>query len=104
MSGQSWSIMITASGFVVDAFGQSGSALNAQNGDVISWNNQTDQVHQPYQTDSSYNPTGPQLSDPIPAWKSSSPGYIPDTDTTPTTIYYYCKNHTNEHGTINVVA
>lgn len=103
MSGQSWSIMITSSGFVVDAYGQSGSALNAQNGDVISWNNQTDQVHQPYQTDANYNPTGPQLSDPIPGFKSSSPGYIPDTDTTPATIYYYCKNHTNEHGTINVV-
>ena len=104
MSGQNWSIMITTGGFVVDAFGQSRSALQAQNGDVISWNNQTDQQHQPWQTDSSYNPTGPQLSNVIDAWKSSTPGYVPATASTPSTIYYYCKNHPSEHGTIVVVA
>lgn len=103
MSGQNWSIQITANGFQVDAYGQSGSALKCQNGDVISWNNQTNDPHQPYQTDQNYNPTGPALCDPIPAFKSSTPGYVPATDDTPDTIYYYCQNHPNEHGTLNVV-
>lgn len=113
MSGQSWSIKITSSGFEVDAFGQSGSTLNCQNGDVVSWNNQTTQEHQPWQTDSNYNPTGPQLCDVIPGQinASSKPGYVPDLvdgqgNSIPGQIYYYCQNHpldTNERGILNVV-
>src|SRR5436190_17227876 len=113
MSGQNWSIMITTGGFVVDAFGQSGSALQAQNGDVVSWNNQTNQQHQPYQTDSSYNPTGPQLCDVIPAQvnASSKPGYVPALvdgkgKPIPGQIYYYCQIHPtdeNERGILDLV-
>jgi plastocyanin len=108
MSGQSWSIQITSSGFEVDAYGQSGSTLNCQNGDVVSWNNQTTQEHQPYQTDSNYQPTGPQLCEVIEGRinASSTPGYIPDLDTTPGEIYYYCQIHPtdeNERGILNVV-
>jgi plastocyanin len=108
MSGQSWSIQITSNGFEVDAFGQSGSTLNCQNGDVVSWNNQTNLEHQPYQTDSSYQPTGPQLCDVIEGRvnASSTPGYIPDLDEPPGQIYYYCQIHPtdqNERGILNVV-
>jgi plastocyanin len=114
MSGQSWSIQITSSGFEVDAYGQSGSTLNCQNGDVVSWNNQTTQEHQPYQTDSNYQPTGPQLCDVIEGRvnASSTPGFIPDLEdaegnATTGQIYYYCQLHPtdqNERGILNVVA
>ena len=104
MSGQNWSIKITSNGFEVDAYGQSGSALKCQNGDVISWNNQTNVVHTPYQTDQNYNPTGPALCSPVQPFKSSTPGYIPAVSSPPSTIYYYCQNHPSEHGTLNVVS
>ncbi|HEV8432088.1 MAG TPA: hypothetical protein VGR95_01660 [Thermoanaerobaculia bacterium] len=103
MSDQNWSIMITSSGFVVDAFGQSGSALSAGSGDTVAWNNQTNDTHQPYTTDQNYNPIGPALCDPIPGFKSSTPGYVLNADNPPETIYYYCQNHptnTAERGTI----
>lgn len=110
MSGQTWSIKITSNGFEVDAFNQSGSTLNCQNGDVVSWNNQTTQAHLPYQADSNFNPTGPALCDPLPAQMntSSTPGYIPDIEDNdgnyiPGKIYYVCQYHTNETGILNVV-
>jgi hypothetical protein len=102
MANQNWSVMITSSGFVVDAYGQSGSQLNAESNDIVSWNNQTSDTHQPYQTDQNYSPTGPALCDPIPGWKSSTPGYVVPA-APPNTIYYYCQNHptnTAERGTI----
>ena len=108
MSGQSWSIKITSSGFEVDAYGQSGSTLNCQNGDVISWNNTTNQTQQPIQTDSTFQTQQGPLCDPIPPGKSSTPGYVPqiednDGNYIPGTIYYVNKSNTAQHGTLNVV-
>ena len=102
MANQNWSVMITASGFVVDAYEQSGSQLNATSGDIVSWNNQTADTHQPYQTDPSYQPQpGGALCQPIPQWSSSSPGYV--IPAAPMKVYYYCANHPAneaERGTI----
>ncbi|HSY48537.1 MAG TPA: hypothetical protein VLC46_06990 [Thermoanaerobaculia bacterium] len=107
MSGQNWTITIVSgtsgTSFVPDVFGSTGSELQAQNGDVISWNNQTNQQHQPYQANSSYQPTGPQLCDVVQSFASSTPGYVPNT-TVGATIYYVCKIHNNERGTIKIVA
>ena len=105
MSDQSWSVKITSGGFVVDAYGQSGSQLTAGSDDIVSWNNQTADVHQPYQTDQNYNPiANGALCDPIPGYKSSTPGYVlPTPDNPPETLYYYCQQHpknTAERGTI----
>lgn len=87
-----------------------GDPLPAQQGDIVSWNNTTDDTHQPWPTDSNYNPLseavvlprgGPNyLSDPIPASLPSTPAYVV---AQPGTIYYYCKLHptiTSERGTI----
>ena len=72
MAGQTWPITIVAgtpyASFVPDVYG-SPPALQAQIGDVVSWNNQTDQEHQIYQTG------GGQLTDPIAPRKPSYPGY-----------------------------
>jgi hypothetical protein len=103
MSDQTWTIKITSSGFEVDAFGQSGSTLNCQNGDVVSWNNTTGQPQTPIQTDSTFTTQQGPLCDEIPAGKSSTPGYVPDIDTTPGMIYYVLKSNTNQHGILNVV-
>jgi len=103
--GQTWSITINASSpyFVADVYGTDpGDPLQAENNDVISWNNQTDDEHQPYQTDENYNPTGPALCDVIAAYQSSFPGFVPNGYTATTTIYYYCQKHTDEHGQIVV--
>ncbi len=102
-----WSVMIVAGSpyakFVPDAFSQSG-ALRAAAGDLVSWNNQTDDVHQPYATDASFKPTGPALSDPVGPWTSSSPGYVIAANAKGTTIYYACAYHPAEQGTLEVDA
>jgi hypothetical protein len=116
MAGQTWSITITGgsetspASFVPDVYteGSPQSALQAQNGDIISWNNQTNLTHQPWQTDASYvigSGANAQLSDAVSAFASSQPGFCPDQDETPSTIYYACKTHPNlpEHGQIDVV-
>ena len=51
MAGQSWSINIVPSGsglqFNPDVYGcDPGSPLQAQKGDLVSWNNQTNDKHQ----------------------------------------------------------
>jgi hypothetical protein len=96
---------------------RAGSALKAQQDDLVSWNNTTTEAHQPWQTDSAYQPlsdafvkANPSLymSDPVPAGQSSSPAYDvaqPGGKTPPPswTIYYFCKTHpnrTSERGTI----
>jgi hypothetical protein len=108
MSGQNWSITFTSNGLQVDAYGQSGPNLQCQNGDIISWNNQTNETHQPAQTNQQHSDTGPALCDLIEPFKSSSPGYVPDTEQDPPqTIYYYCSVHprrAQEYGHLNVVA
>jgi hypothetical protein len=109
-----------------------GDPLQAQQDDLVSWNNTTHETHQPWQTDSNYQPlpvawvyAHPDLymSDPVPAQMPSSPAYdtaqpytyVPPPNKSYTaqvppppnswTIFYFCKTHpdrTSERGTINV--
>ena len=111
MAGQTWSISIipgsSGAGFVPDVYSDNPTdVLQAQNGDIISWNNQTGDEHQPWQTDATFAVgSGPnvQLCDVIAPFGSSSPGFCPDQDDTPSTIYYACRIHPQEQGTIEVV-
>jgi hypothetical protein len=108
MSGQSWSIKITSNGFEVDAYDQSGSTLNCQNGDVVSWNNTTGQPQTPIQTDSTFRTQQGALCAEIAAGKSSTPGYIPDFENSegvaiPGKIYYVLKSNPAQQGILNVV-
>jgi len=93
-----------------------GDALPAQQDDLVSWNNTTDDTHQPWPTDSSYNPlseadvlprgSANYLSDPIPGGQSSRPSYdvaLPSGSPQTWTVYYFCKLHPDietERGTI----
>src|SRR2546423_1421415 len=119
-----WSVKIVpassgaGAAFMPDLHGaQPGDPLQAQQDDLVTWNNTTQEAHQPWQTDSNYQPlsaawvaTHPFLymSDSIPAGMSSSPDYDvaqPGDQPPPKawTIYYYCKTHptrTSERGTI----
>jgi hypothetical protein len=119
-----WSIKIVpaASGggaaFVPDLKGaKPGDPLQAEQDDLVTWNNTTGQAHQPWQADSNYQPLSsawvkahPDLymSDPIPAGQASEPTYDvaqPSGFPPPSswTIYYCCKLHptvTSERGTI----
>jgi len=95
--------------FVVDGSTQ-GQPLPAHQDDTVSWNNQTNDEHQPWQTDSLYAPIDKApLVDPIPegepsiSYNCTSPAANPQH----WTVYYYCRNHTdneNERGSINVAA
>jgi plastocyanin len=81
--------------------------------DLVCWNNNTKQPHQPWQTDANWVPipadpgTPSYMSDPIPGktdqgTSSSQPGY--DVQAGPT-LYYYCALHPkneSERGTITV--
>lgn len=120
MAGQDWSITIVPSGNSA-AFqpqnGQAGQPQNTENSDLVSWNNRTGEEHQPWPATSDYQPLPDDqitkgsagcnyLSDPIQPWESSQPAYlctVPSSGQT-TTIYYVCKFHPNEHGTIVVNA
>jgi hypothetical protein len=87
--------------------------LEANLDDIVSWNNTTGEKHQPWPTDSSYNPlpVTPDspfyLSDEIEPGQSSDaydlvmPKTV-DPETGIGTLYYYCKLHHLEHGTITV--
>jgi len=99
-----------------------GEALPAQQDDLVSWANMTDDTHQPWPTDPNYEPlseaevlprgSANYLSDPIPPGESSRPSYdvaqpppLPPVTTGPPswTVYYFCKLHptvTTERGTI----
>jgi hypothetical protein len=114
-----WSIKIVPSdsgaAFQPDLQGYlPGDPLPAQLSDTVSWNNTTDDTHQPWPTDSNYNPHsdavvlprgGPNyLSDPIPAGLPSTPAYVVVQPSSGATIYYYCKLHPSEHGTIETSA
>jgi plastocyanin len=101
-----WSIKIVPSGrgkaaaFVPDLQGaKPGDPLQAQQDDLVTWNNTTNRTHHPWPTDSNYNPLpasqvsealGNYLSDPIEGGESSRPSY--DTSQ-PGTIYYCCIKH-----------
>jgi hypothetical protein len=91
---------------------------NAWQDDLVTWNNTTDVTHQPWPTDQVYNPlpdsevtrgSANYLSDPIPPHQSSRPSYnVQGSDLSPPpsswTIYYCCKLHPNERGTIEATA
>jgi plastocyanin len=115
-----WSIKIVPSGrgkaaaFVPDLQGaKAGDPLQAQQDDLITWNNTTNRTHHPWPTDSNYNPLPASqvsvalanyLSDSIPGHESSRPSY----DAAQLgTIYYCCLTHKSvksERGTIVVSA
>jgi hypothetical protein len=118
-----WSIKIIPSDTDEDAEfvpdlddAKQGDPLEAQQDDLVTWNNTTDEDHQPWPTDANYNPlpdsqvkrgTPSYLSDPIPAGGSSRPSYdvAQPADTKPATwtVYYFCKLHptaTTERGQI----
>jgi hypothetical protein len=121
-----WSIKIVQAGsgaaFVPDLYGaKPGDPLQTQQDDLVTWNNTTDDPHQPWPTDANYQPfpdsdvprgSAKYLSDVIPPQGSSRPSYdvaqpspVPPSTTGPSTwtVFYYCKNHpdiTSERGTI----
>jgi plastocyanin len=115
-----WSINIVpassggGAAFVPDLHGShAGDPLQAQQDDLVTWNNTTDDDHQPWQTDSTYTPKAQSnLSALIPAGQSSdsydcaqpnASGPAPQT----WTVYYYCSRHpdnVNERGSITVAA
>jgi hypothetical protein len=122
-----WSIKIVQTGsgaaFVPDLYGaKPGDPLQAQQDDLVTWNNTTDDPHQPWPSDANYQPLpdsqvlprgGPNyLSDVIPPQGSSRPSYdvaqpaaVPPSTTGPSTwtVYYCCKLHptvASERGTI----
>lgn len=107
-----WSIKIVPSGtgtgaaFVPDLQGaQPGDPLQAQQDDLVSWNNTTKQSHQiGLPNDPLTGLAQTFVSDPIPAGESSRPSY--DTGQIGT-INYYCMTHpteATERGTIIVTA
>lgn len=96
-----------------------GDPLKAQDDDIVTWNNTTGDEHWPWPTDANFNPlpddkvlnTPLYLSDLIPKGRSSRPNYnvlmpgIQGNNIPPTgTIYYCCKCHLQERGTIAVTA
>jgi hypothetical protein len=115
MAGENWSITISGNPatFVPDVFSENPTpptGLQAQAGDCVSWNNQTDEQHQPWQTDANHVLQGTAgMTDVIEKWEPSFPGYIvalPTGTTAPVTIYYRCAAHPDleEFGTIDIVA
>ncbi|HUP61289.1 MAG TPA: hypothetical protein VNA69_12800 [Thermoanaerobaculia bacterium] len=106
MAGQTWTIMIKGSpaSFDPDHFGYApGEPLRAQIGDLVSWNNQTSDVHQiaVKKSDGSTSFTTKEIE----GFKSSSPGYITASgDNNAGTINYTCLKHTGENGKITVVS
>ena len=105
MAGQSWSINITGSAgqvqFTPDIFNaQPGAPLQAQNGDIVSWNNQTNDPHT-LAVDTGAGGTNEKLS--VGPW-SSTTGYViqKGTRTPPFTVSY--NDETGTTGTINVIS
>ena len=79
MAGQDWSITITPSGSIA-AFNP--NPQQAQNSDLVAWNNRTGETHQPWQLGADGQPIPEAditkgsagctyLSDPIDPWSSS---------------------------------
>jgi hypothetical protein len=123
-----WSIKIVqgSSGdgaeFIPDLKGKTaGDPLECMQDDLVSWNNTTEEEHQPWPSDEDYNALpndqvlprgGPNyLSDIIPAGGSSRPSYDvaqptvvpPGVVPTTWTVYYICALHPyaeSERGTI----
>jgi hypothetical protein len=111
MSGQDWSIKIVPAASS-DLAEFTPNPLQAQNSDLVSWNNRTGESHWPWPADSSFTPMSEEdakkqenwLSTEIPPWESSTPAYLcPDlVDCSQQTLYYVCKLHPEEHGTIEL--
>jgi hypothetical protein len=96
--------------------------LLAAPGDLVSWSNRTDDVHEPWPTDQNYTPltdaqvgeSGSQnyLSDEINPRRSSRPSwYVRKLKAPPAptigdgnTIYYCCKLHPQERGKIIITS
>lgn len=113
-----WSITIIPSAngaaFVPDLHGaQPGDPLHTQQDDLVTWNNTTHDEHQPWPADADYNPlpgsevtrgSARYLSDVIPPGGSSRPSYDVAAPSSPApqtwTVYYVCKLHPDERGTI----
>src|SRR5690242_7818231 len=103
MAGQSWSINIVPSDGSVELNpdvweAEPGSPLQAQVGDLVSWNNQTDDAHQ-------ISVSGETLD--VNPW-SSTDGYLiqnPNKRPIPFTITYTCSTgSTDVTGAIDVIA
>jgi hypothetical protein len=116
-----WSIKIVpatpapagaAAAFVPDLKGaKPGQPLVAQVDDLVTWNNTTNDAHWPWPTDQNFTPlpdaqvsiaNGNYLSNQIPAGGSSRPSYDAVMPKTGSTIFYCCKLHPQERGTITV--
>ena len=104
MAGQSWCIKIVPSGNTVafdpDVYGvEPGSPLQASVGDLIAWNNETDDAR-------TISISGETLE--VDAWKSTSAYEIQNPNNTPVpyTIDYTCTvpNEDDSNGAIDVVA
>jgi plastocyanin len=87
---------------------EQGDPLQAMQGDLVSWNNTTDNVHQPWETDPNYNPkTSSTLSGVLPPGQPSNWYNCSQPTTKPRTwtVYYYCSQHPSnqqERGTIEL--
>jgi hypothetical protein len=88
------------------------SSQTALRGDLVFWNNQTKENHQPWPTDSNYKPEGKPWFPPVPPGETSGDYATPQVPLPPApppppqTIYYFCKLHphrTSERGTITLV-
>jgi hypothetical protein len=120
-----WSIKIvpdkpgSGAAFVPDLAGaKPGDALKCMADDLVTWNNTTDDEHQPWPADETYTALPPDqvlprggpnyLSDIIPAGDSSRPSYdvaqpSGNPPPSPWTVYYICALHPyveSERGTI----
>ena|SRR2546423_977030 len=87
-----------------------GQPLQADQDDIVTWNNETNDEHQPWQTDQNYKPVDDSdLSGLIKSGRSSD-NYScvqPSGDPPQWTVYYYCKSHPDklkERGSIQVTA
>jgi hypothetical protein len=105
-----WSIKIVSNGGVTSFDPPN---LDAMQDDCVSWNNTTDEPHQPWQLQSKDGPPVPftnrfatnYLADVIAPEDSSRPAYNVTLPTSPATwpIYYYCNEHpdrASERGSI----
>jgi hypothetical protein len=87
----------------------------AWDGDLVTWNNDTEAAHWPWPTDANYQPLDVKpgdlgyMTNNIPARQGSRPWYAVNltSPTPPQRVYYYCRNHPNERserGIIEVIA
>lgn len=111
-----WSvkIVITKSGeteFIPDfPNAQQGQPLEAEQSDLVSWNNETNDAHQPWETYPDYTPTSTSnLMGSVPAGQPSDNYSCEQPPGSPNnwTLYYCCATHPNnplERGSITVTA